>query len=168
MPTLSVFYRVLDTVKVQLELSYIGNGIKIKDYYTEDIEKQYLWNIDIKYSTLDIPLLVAWNFIQKPVSVDIFGGAYVSLPVSVVNMSIFEQYSEYSQEGAVDASGIVFGVVGGFDAGFRVGPGNVVLDARFFYDLAPSKAKGELLGPEPQGLLYRKGVVVSLGYVFEI
>ena len=38
----------------------------------------------------------------------------------------------------------------------------------FFYDLTPSKAKGDLLGEEPQGLIYRKGIVVSAGYIFEI
>lgn len=167
-PTLSVFYRVLDNLKLQVEFSYfITNGISIYDYYTEDADKDYLFDIDIKYSTLEIPVLLAWNFIQKPLNVDIFGGAYVSVPVSAVMMSMVEKYSEHKAEAALDASGFVYGVVGGFDVGFRIGPGNLVLDARYFYDLVPTKARGDLIGGE-SGLLYRKGVVVSAGFSFEL
>ena len=164
-PTLTAFYRVTDTLKVQLELSYLKNGIDVYGFY--DDYSGYTLDIDVRYSTLDIPVLVAWNFIQKPVSVDIFGGAYVSIPVSTCNISYdIEGYGNL--KGSVDVTGVCIGVVGGFDAGFRVGPGNVVVDARFFYDLMPSKAQGELLGDEPQGLIYRKGIVVSAGYIFEI
>ena len=164
-PTLTAFYRVTDTMKVQLELSYLKNGIDVYGFY--DDFSGYTLNIDVRYSTLDIPILVAWNFIQRPISVDIFGGAFVSLPVSTCNISYdIEGYG--TLKGSVDVTGVYFGVVGGFDAGFRVGPGNVVVDARFFYDLMPSKAQGELLGDEPQGLIYRKGIVVSAGYIFEI
>ena len=164
-PTLSAFYRVLDTLKVQLELSYMKNGIDVYGFY--DDYSGYTLDIDIRYNTLDIPLLIAWNFIQKPISVDIFAGPYVSLPVSTANISYeIEGYDKL--QGAVDVTGIVYGVVGGFDAGFRIGPGNLVIDARFFYDLVPTKAKGELLGDEPQGLLCRRGVVVSAGYMFEL
>ena len=163
------YYTTQDNLKLQLEVSFVpSNGIDIKDLVTEDDDKVYKWNIGIKYSTIDIPLLVAWNFIQKPVSVDVFAGAYVSIPVSSVQMSIFEQYSEYKIEGAVDSTGIVFGVVGGFDAGFKVGPGTLLVDARMFYDLVPSKAIGELLDNEEQGLVYRRGVTASLGYMFEL
>ena len=168
-PTLSAFYRVLDTLKLQFEVSFVpSNGIDIIDMLTQDDDKKYMWNIDIRYSSVDIPLLVAWNFIQRPISVDVFAGAYVSIPVSAVQMSIYEQYSGYKQEGAVNSSGIVYGVVGGFDAGLKLGPGSLVVDARFFYDLVPSMASGDLLGDEPQGLLYRRGLVLSAGYMFEI
>lgn len=168
-PTIAAFYRVLDNLKLQLEVSFVpSNGIDIKDLVTEDDDKVYKWNIGIKYSTIDIPLLVAWNFIQKPVSVDVFAGVYVSIPVSSVQMSFYEQYSGYKVEGAVDSTGIVYGVVGGFDAGFKVGPGTLLVDARMFYDLVPSKAIGELLDNEEQGLVYRRGVTASLGYMFEL
>lgn len=164
-PTLTAFYRVTDTLKLQLELSYLKNGIDVYGFY--DDYSGYTLNIDVRYSTLDIPLLIAWNFIQKPISVDIYGGAYISIPVSTCNIGYeIEDYGDL--KGSVDVTGVVFGVVGGFDAGFRIGPGNVVIDARFFYDLTPSRAKGDLLGDEPQGLIYRKGVVASVGYVFEI
>gem|GEM_PF-3258860 len=164
-PTLSAFYRVMDTLKVQLELSYLENGIDVYGFY--DDYSGYTLDIDVRYRTLDIPLLLAWNFIQKPVSVDVFAGAYASIPVSTANISYdIEGYGNL--KGSVDVTGVVFGVVGGFDAGFRVGPGNVVVDARFFYDLTPAMAQGELLGDDPQGLLYRRGVVVSAGYMFEI
>ena len=169
-PTLAAFYRVLDTLKVQLEVSFIpSNGIDIIDMEYEDEEShKFDWDISIKYSTVDIPVIVAWNFIQEPVSVDVFAGAYVSIPVSSVNMKLHEKNYDIKEEAAVNSTGIVFGAVGGFDAGFKLGPGSLVVDARFFYDLVPSKAKGDILGDDPQGLLYRKGLTISAGYMFEI
>lgn len=164
-PTLSAFFRVTNSVKVQLELSYMKNGIDVYGFY--DDYSGYTLDIDIRYSTLDIPLLLAWNFIQNPISVDIFAGPYVSLPVSTANIA-YEIEGYGKMQGSVDVTSIVYGVVCGFDAGFRVGPGNVVLDARFFYDLSPANASGELLGDEPQGLMYRRGIVVSAGYIFEL
>ena len=164
-PTLSVFYRVMNSLKVQLELSYLKNGIDVYGFY--DDYSGYTLDIDIRYSTLDIPLLLAWNFIKNPISVDFFAGAYVSLPVSTANIA-YEIEGYGKMQGSVDVTGIIYGVVGGFDAGFRVGPGNVVIDARFFYDLVPARAKGDMLGDYPQGLMYRRGIVVSAGYIFEI
>lgn len=165
-PTISAFYRVTETLKVQLEASFFtNNGIKVIGFY-DDYSGRIL-DIDVKYSTLDIPLLVSWNLIREPVNVDIFAGAYISLPVSTANISYdIEGYGTLS--GSVNVTSKVFGVVGGFDAGFGLGPGNIVLDARFFYDLQPSKAKGDFTDNEEVGLIYRKGMVVSVGYVFEI
>lgn len=165
-PTISAFYRVMETLKIQLEASfYTNNGIKVRGFY-DDYSGRVL-DIDVKYSTLDIPVLVSWNLIREPVNVDLFAGAYISLPVSTANISYdIEGYGTLS--GSVDVTSRVFGVVGGFDAGFGLGPGNIVLDARFFYDLQPWKAKGDFTDNEESGMIYRKGMVVSVGYVFEI
>ena len=163
-PTLSFFYRATETLKLQLEASFfMNNGIKVIGFYDEYTSR--VLDIDVKYSTLDIPVLVSWTFIRRPMDVNVFGGAYASIPLGTANITYdIEDYGTLS--GAVDITGVVFGVVGGFDFGFRIGPGNLVIDVRAFYDLKPSKAKGEIIGPEPQGLIYRRGAVVSAGYVF--
>ena len=165
-PTISAFYRVTDSLKVQLEASFFtNNGIKVIGFY--DDYSGYILDIDVKYSTLDIPLLISWNLIREPVNVDILAGAYISLPVSTANISYdIEGYGTLS--GSVDVTSKSFGIVAGVDAGYEMGPGNIVLDARFFYDLKPSKAKGDFTDNEEMGMIYRKGMVVSVGYVFEI
>lgn len=165
-PTLSAFYRLNESFKVQAELSYfVNNGLSIIGFY--DDYTGYILDIDISYSTLDIPVMLAFNFIQKPVSVDAFAGVYASIPVSTANISYgIEGYGTLN--GAVNVVGASFGVLGGFDVGMRMGPGNLLLDARFIYDFKPSKAKGDILGTTEQGLIYRKGIVVSAGYMFEL
>ena len=124
-------------------------------------------DIDVKYSTLDIPLLFSFRIIREPVEVNAFAGAYISLPVSTGNIS-FDIEGYGTLNGSVDMEGINYGVVGGFDVGFGMGPGSLKVDSRFFYDFKPSKAKGELLGEGEQGMIYRRGLTVSVGYVFEI
>jgi len=52
----------------------IGNGLHIDELGDTS------W-IDVEYDTIDIPLLLMWNFIQEPISADIYAGGYVSLPV---------------------------------------------------------------------------------------
>ncbi len=168
MPTFVFGYNVMDTVRIQVEISYIkDNGIDINDMVVEDGDDKYITDTVIRYSSIEIPIIAAWNFIQNPVSVSVFAGAYVSLPVSAVNMDITFQQVDVGASGALDVVGIGYGVLAGFEAGFVVGPGKVVVDGRFCYDISHIKASGDLLGGE-QGLLYRKYIGVTAGYMFEI
>lgn len=163
-PTLAAFYRFADTLKVQLELSFCRDtGIDVIGLYDDSTGR--LLDIHLSYSTLDIPVMLSWSFIRRPIEVSALVGAYVSLPLTAANISYsIEGYGDL--KGSVDMDGFTFGAVGGFDVGFDLGPGRLVLDARVFYDAVPSKAKGELLGEEPQGVMFRRGFVVSVGYMF--
>lgn len=163
-PTLAAFYRFTDTLKVQLELSFCRDtGLDVLGLYDDSTGR--LLDIHLSYSTLDIPVMLSWSFIRRPVEVSALVGAYVSLPLTAANISYsIEGYGDL--KGSVDMEGFTFGAVAGFDVGFDLGPGRLVLDARVFYDAFPSKAKGELLGEKPQGVMYRRGFVASAGYMF--
>ena len=163
-PTLAAFYRFTDTLKVQLELSFCRDtGIDVLGLYDDSTGR--LLDIHLSYSTLDVPIMLSWSFIRRPVEVSALVGAYVSLPLTAANISYsIEGYGDL--KGSVDMEGFTFGAVAGFDVGFDLGPGRLVLDARVFYDAVPSKAKGELLGEKPQGVMYRRGFVASAGYMF--
>ncbi len=163
-PTLAVFYRFADTLKLQLELSFCRDtGIDVLGLYDDSTGR--LLDVHVSYSTLDIPVLLSWSFIRRPVEVSALVGAYISLPLTAANISYsIEGYGDL--KGSVDMDGFTFGAVAGFDVGFDLGPGRLVLDARVFYDAVPSKAKGELLGDEPQGVMHRRGFVASAGYMF--
>ncbi len=166
MPTFVFAFRVFDTLGIQLEVSYIkDNGIDVDDYYDEDVGETV--DIDLRYSTLEIPLIISWNFIQSPVSVDVYAGGYLSLPVSTANMNFHFNSSDFDAGGAMDVVGIGYGVLAGFDVGFELGPGVFVVDGRFCYDIGAMKASGELIGNE-NGLIYRRYVGISVGYSFEI
>lgn len=163
-PTLAAFYRVTDTLKVQLELSFCRDTwIDVLGLYDDSTGR--LLDIHLSYSTLDVPIMLSWSFIRRPVEVSALVGAYVSLPLTAANISYsIEGYGDL--KGSVDMDGFTFGAVAGFDVGFDLGPGRLVLDARVFYDAVPSKARGELLGDEPQGVMHRRGFVASAGYMF--
>lgn len=163
-PTIAAFYRFADTLKVQLELSFCRDtGINVLGLYDDSTGR--LLDVHVSYSTLDIPVMLSWSFIRRPVEVSALVGAYVSLPLTAANISYsIKGYGDL--KGSVDMEGFTFGAVGGFDVGFDLGPGRLVLDARVFYDAVPSKAKGELLGDEPQGVMHRRGFVASVGYMF--
>lgn len=163
-PTLAAFYRFTDTLKLQLGLSFCRDtGIDVLGLYDDSTGR--LLDIHVAYSTLDVPVMVSWSFIRRPVEVSALVGAYVSLPLTAANISYsIEGYGDL--KGSVDMDGFTFGAVAGFDVGFDLGPGRLVLDARVFYDAVPSKAKGELLGDEPQGVMHRRGFVASAGYMF--
>ncbi len=165
-PTLAAFYRFADTLKVQLELSFCRDtGIDVLGLYDDSTGR--LLDIHLSYSTLDIPVMLSWSFIRRPVEVSALVGAYISLPLTAANISYsIEGYGDLS--GSVDMDGFTFGAVGGFDVGFDLGPGRLTIDARVFYDAVPSKAKGELLGEESQGVMHRRGFVASVGYMFGI
>ncbi len=164
--TFAFAFKVLDTVKVQAEVSYIkDNGIDIKDF-PDDYSGDTM-NITIRYSSIDIPLLLSWNFIQNPISVDVFAGGYISLPVSAVNMNIHYNLMEDDVSGALKGVGIGYGFVAGFDVGVNLGPGKFVLDGRFNYNLTYVKAAGDIVGGTV-GVMYRKYIGVTAGYMFEL
>ena len=163
-PTLAALYRFTDTLKLQFELSFCnGTGIDGLGLYDDSTER--LLDVHVAYSTLDIPVLLSWSFIRRPVEVSALVGAYLSLPLTAANISYcIKGYGDL--RGSVDIDGFTFGAIGGFDVGMDLGPGRFVFDARVFYDAVPSKAKGELLGDEPQGVIFRRGFVASVGYMF--
>lgn len=163
-PTLAAFYRFTDTLKLQLELSFCRDmGLDVLGLHDDSTGR--LLDIHLSYSTLDVPIMLSWSFIRRPVEVSALVGAYISLPLTAANISYsIEGYGDL--KGSVDMDGFTFGAVAGFDVGFDLGPGRLVLDTRVFYDAVSSKAKGELIGDEPQGVMHRRGFVASVGYMF--
>lgn len=166
-PTIEFFYKVSDTIKIQAEFSYfIKNGVTVKQFY--DSSTGYHMDIDVMYSTIDIPLIVSWNFIQDPVSVEVFAGAYASLPASRANIQ-YAIVGPGTIQGSVDLSKVVFGVVAGFNAGYELGPGKIGLDFRFLNDFGSFEASGSINGVPFSGkVVERKALAASVGYTFSI
>jgi TolB-like protein len=150
-PALSFSYRVLETLRLQVELDFmIGNGITVSGMGE---------TVSVTYSTLDIPLIVSWNAIQSPLTLDIFGGAYVSLPISQVTVT------QSNGAASVKLNGKVLGVLGGINVGYPVGPGYAVVDIRYINDFGTLTVTQTSGGVDSEaGLCYRKGLVISLGY----
>jgi hypothetical protein len=77
--TLYGAYRFNDVWSVQAELNLmLNNGLEISGQ--GDVTR-------IDYATIDIPLLVRWNFMQSPVMAGLVIGPYISFPAGKLNMT---------------------------------------------------------------------------------
>jgi hypothetical protein len=148
-------FKFNDAWLIQPELNFmVNNGMEITG-------QGYAVKID--YSTLDIPLLVRWNFIQSPILAGVLLGPYLSLPIGKLNLSIDNRGS------ALDTAGISYGVTAGFALAYKAGPGYITGDVRFLHDLASLMVQedfGEGLQDAKIGI--RRSINLTIGYEFSL
>jgi hypothetical protein len=148
-------YRLNLLWSVQTELNFmINNGQEISGQgYT----------VTVAYSTLDIPLLLRWDFMQSPLKAGILLGPYVSLPIGKLNLSQRERGS------ALDMRGISWGISGGFVFGYKLGPGFLVADVRFLHDFVSLTVREDFGdGMQDAKIGIRRSINISLGYEFSL
>jgi hypothetical protein len=148
-------YRFNDVWAIQAELNFmLNNGMEISGHgYT----------VKIDYPTLDIPLLVRWNFIQTPVAVGLVIGPYISLPAGKVNLSIDDKGS------ALDMNGFTPGITGGFTLGYKLGPGNLAADLRYLNDFRSLYVREDFGdGMQDANICIRRSINITIGYEFSL
>jgi hypothetical protein len=143
-------YRFNDRFGIQPELNVmVNNGIKAT--YTDGME------VTAAYTSLDIPILLYYNIIVNPVVVRIFAGPYLAIPVGKINIEV----DGYSGGAGIENKGVMFGILGGFGVGFKVGPGNIIGDFRYINDFSENKILYN--GKDMKGFL-RRSINVTVGY----
>ncbi len=167
-----VGYKITETVKVQLEVNVLlNNEMKISGMSDTDI--------NIKYSTIEIPLVLSFAVVQNPIKVEVYAGPYVSLPLTDLNLELVK-YNGAS--GSVKLSSFTFGALGGLLIGKKLGPGEFFIDGRFMNDFDSLKIGGIFEYTETNGevktkkqvdltgkkVCIRRGVEISVGYVFSL
>jgi hypothetical protein len=148
-------YRLNDVWAVQAEINFmLNNGMEISGHgYTTKID----------YTTLDIPLLVRWNFIQAPVAVGLVAGPYISLPAGKVNVSVDDQGS------ALDMNGYTLGITGGFALAYKLGPGSLAVDVRYLNDFGSLSVREDFgEGMQDANICIRRSINVTAGYEFSL
>jgi hypothetical protein len=148
-------FRFNDVWSIQPELNLmLNNGMEISG-------QGYTVNID--YTTIDIPLLVRWNFIQSPVVAGSVIGPYISLPAGKLNLSVDNKGA------ALDMNGYSFGVTGGFTLGYKLGPGYITGDVRFMHDFASLIVQEDFgEGLQDAKICIRRSINVTAGYEFSL
>jgi hypothetical protein len=119
----------------------------------------YMYKID--YQTIDIPLLVRFNFLQKtPFLAGIVIGPYISIPIGRLNF----QYNGANPN--LDIKGIAYGIAGGFSLAFKLGPGHLVGDIRYINDFNSLKIYENEYGStfQDQNILIRRSINLTFGY----
>jgi hypothetical protein len=148
-------WRFNDVWSVQAELNFmLNNGMEISGQGSV---------VRIDYATIDIPLLVRWNFIQSPVVVGLAAGPYISLPAGKLNLSVDDRGA------ALDMSGNTFGIAGGFTLSYKLGPGSLTADVRYINDfgsLYVHEDFGE--GMQQAKICIRRSINITAGYEFSL
>lgn len=148
-------FRFNNMFSIQMEIDFmVNNGMRITGQgYT----------VDIQYTTLDIPLLVRWNFIQRPIIAGLLLGPYISLPIGNLNMTT------NGAGAALDTGGYTFGVTGGFAAGYKLGPGYISVDIRYMNDFSSLKIREDFGdGMQDANICIRRSINVTVGYEFSL
>jgi hypothetical protein len=115
--------------------------------------------VKIDYPTLDIPLLVRWNFIQSPVLVGIVMGPYISIPAGKLNLSVDDRGS------ALDMNGYTLGIAGGFALGYKLGPGSLAADVRYINDFGSLHVREDFgEGMQDANICIRRSINITVGY----
>jgi len=108
----------------------------------------------ISITTVDIAALFGYrSAMTDKVTMEYFVGAYASLPVAG-KVATTETYS-------TKMAAANFGALAGVDAAMKAGVGEVVLGARFMFDLTSTKV--EISGTE-QNLYARSAIAATAGY----
>jgi hypothetical protein len=148
-------YRFNDVWSIQTELNVmLNNGMEISGHGD---------TVKIDYPTLDIPLLVRWNFMQAPLVAGLVVGPYISFPVGKLNLSVGDRGS------ALDMEGYTLGIIGGFALGYKLGPGSLTADLRYLNDFRSLSVREDFGdGMQDANICIRRSINITLGYEFSL
>lgn len=161
---------------LQPELNFnFHNGIKI-DY---DIAGQSATQKAFDH-TFDIALLAMFKFdCTKKVQFNVGVGPYLGIPMygemetesSKKGYTVTKTYKVNGKEDdgvTVSFDGIQFGLAFDAGVGFKVGPGNIVVDLRYMLDLMKTDIEIKTSdGTDTKGAMTRRSLNIGVGYEFK-
>ncbi|MDD7270848.1 MAG: CsgG/HfaB family protein [Spirochaetales bacterium] len=165
-----VNYKLLDQLKIQTEVMLsLNNSMNISGMGTPDTT--------ITYSTLEVPLLISYAVVRHPVVAEIYGGAYISLPVSDIDIQM-----KSIGKGSVKLTGTTLGITAGICVSKSMGPGYIIADVRYINDFDSLKIDGKFESKVGTGesattvvvdlkgkkICTRRGVLATVGYAFSL
>ncbi|MDR1232621.1 MAG: outer membrane beta-barrel protein [Spirochaetaceae bacterium] len=161
--TLYGAFRFNDVWSLQAEMDImLNNGMEVSGQGDD---------MGIEYATIDIPLLVRWNFIQSPVMAGLLVGPYISLPVGKLNQSWPDDdqgTAEDDRGSALTMNGYTLGIAFGFALGCKLGPGNLAADVRYINDFRSLYVNEPSEGIYDQNICIRRSINITVGYEFSL
>jgi len=145
-------YAITGRISIQTELNFmIGQGYELR----APRQGRGSDSFDINYNSLDIPLLLRFNFLRSRPMLGVMAGPQISIPLG--RLEIYDNSAEaYIEESNIDSS-FIFGLTAGLFGGFPAGPGRVVGDLRFIFDFDSVQAEGV-------EFIRRRAAAFSVGY----
>ncbi|MCL2380131.1 MAG: PorT family protein [Treponema sp.] len=159
-------FAVTSSLSVQAELSFMINQGYELIFSSPTLQRPGSQLVDVNLTTLDLPVLLRYNFLDSPAAFGIQAGPHVSIPLR--SLEVYEDREDDSgfREWFDIATSATFGLTAGFFCGFALGPGRVVGDLRFVFDFDTLEAHV----PQAQGgtsreqFMRRRALVFTLGY----
>jgi len=113
----------------------------------------------VSFISLDIPVLVTYTYpVLDALSVGGGAGVYLSFPMKPT-MSMKLDGEEMGDSDDDSTCKMNFGLAFDVNAGYKVGPGSIVLDVRYMLDLTPlTDSDGD------EGILTRRMLTIGAGY----
>jgi len=165
-------YTIIDNLSLAAELNFhINQGYKI----TGSIAIPFLGNISSEgkayYSSLDLPILVKYNFLQDPAVFGVLVGPHFSFPLGKADMEYEASMMGISEKGSekYDIEGITAGLTLGVFGGYKVGPGRFIGDLRFIFDFNSIKIIDTYIIngvsiKQKEDVMKRRALVLTVGY----
>ena len=117
----------------------------------------------IVFTSIDIPVLAKYAFLEDPFIIGAEAGIHFSIPMGTLNY--IQSTGSITKISEHDTKGINFGISLGAFGEYRLGPGRIVADMRFIFDFTRLQAKFNNLGGNID-ILTRRGFNISVGYSF--
>ena len=145
------------TLGVQPEVGMIfNNGWNLKD--NDDVTNK-------TYTSIEIPVLVTFTYpIADAFSIGGGIGPYISIPLNYDQLG--NDGFKMSDYGDIKTNFMNFGLAFDVNAGYKVGPGDIVLDVRYMLDFTNLHYTLTQSGVTiiDEDTLVRRGLLIGLGY----
>ncbi|MCL2480202.1 MAG: PorT family protein [Spirochaetaceae bacterium] len=146
-------YTIIDNLSLQAELNFmINQGYKIET----TMLGLSLGSTKITYSSLDIPILLKYTFVNNPALFGILAGPHISIPLGKAKISGFGMSEKFNIENFA-----TFGLTAGIFGGYQIGPGRILADLRFVFDFNALEEKEEVITIE---FMKRRALSLTAGY----
>jgi hypothetical protein len=153
-------YYFTDKIAVQTELSFMFGQKKTWKATGRGVSVE----VKGKYSSLDIPFLIRFDFVSTPALFGILAGPYISIPLGDIDFSGLAStgYESESAHDTIDPEGVTAGIAAGLYGGYPIGPGRIIGDVRVIMDFSAIKGK-DSAGVTAE-LIKRQGLNITVGY----
>ena len=117
-------------------------------------------------NTIDIPLLITYSLpIGESFKLGLGVGPYLSIPLGL-KAKVESELTYMQGELESDGTDINFGLGFDLNAGYKVGPGSIVIDVRYLLDLTKTQFKGYY--GTTADIFTRRALLLGLGYELKL
>jgi len=150
-------FALSEALSIQAELNFmINQGYKVEGSFV-DSGTTFPVSGEVYYTSLDIPILVKYSFLNDPLLFGAMVGPHISIPLGKATV-----YVPSEGKGEIELDNFAtFGFTAGVFAGLPIGPGRLVGDLRFIFDFNAAEIDVVFFSME---IMKRRALSLTVGY----